>query len=433
MRWFPIVTIALAVTLQACASAPATMPVTPAALAPAAVAPAVAEARSPITILISIDGFRPDYLTRGVTPNLSRLAAQGVEAAMRPSFPSKTFPNHYALVTGLRPDRNGITANKMEDPSRPGEVFTMASDDPFWWNEGKPIWVDAEQAGIRTATMFWPGSNVAVGGTKAREWPYEISGGVRPSDWQQYNEAIGTTQRINTMLDWMRRPATIRPRLATLYFEGVDTAGHVFGPDDARTTAAVAAVDATIGQLVDGLAAIGQPANLVIVADHGMAATSSTRTIALDRILTPGDYRLIETGPYASLEAVKGHEASLEAKLLVPHEHMTCWRKGEIPARLHYGSNPRVPPYLCLAQTGWQVADKAPRRAESGGNHGFDNASPEMAALFIANGPAFAPGRTIAPFDNVDVYALLRDLIGLPAASGVDGTDTVFKPVLVGR
>ncbi|MCC2976872.1 ectonucleotide pyrophosphatase/phosphodiesterase [Sphingomonas sp. PL-96] len=406
------------------AAAQTTQPV-----APAQAATAQAEARAPVTILVSIDGFRPDYLARGVTPVLSRLAATGVTGPMHPSFPSKTFPNHWTLVTGVRPDRHGIVANRMEDPADPKNVFTMTSDEPEWWNAAEPIWVAAEKAGIRTATQFWPGSNVAIGGTRAAEWPHEITGGTRPSDWQQYNEAISPTQRVNGVLDWLRRPAAIRPRLLTLYFEAVDTAGHRFGPDSAEVNAAITGVDASIGALVDGLAALGQPANLVIVADHGMAATSSERAVALDKIADPALYHVVEAGPYASLTPLPGKEAAVEQALLKPHAHMQCWRKGEIPARFHYGRNPRVPAILCLAETGWQVLPTTPDRPQTGGNHGFDNMAPEMAALFIANGPAFASGRTLPGFDNVDVYPLLRDLIGLPAAAGVDGTDAPFRSV----
>ena len=158
---------------------------------------AQAEQRVPVTILVSIDGFRADYLQRGVTPNLAALASSGVEAPMRPSFPTKTFPNHWAIVTGDRPDRNGIVANNMEDAARPDEKFTMASDDPFWWNDVEPIWVTAEKAGVRTATMFWPGSNVPWGGTQDKEWPRAIHGGARPQDWAQFNQQIGGTQRVN--------------------------------------------------------------------------------------------------------------------------------------------------------------------------------------------------------------------------------------------
>ena len=430
---------ALALTLAGCAypgTPPALAPITTAAAAPpgtagqtSSVAQRSDEARAPVTILVSIDGFRPDYLDRGVTPNLNRLRAGGVFASMRPSFPSVTFPNHWTLVTGLRPDRSGIVGNKMQDAARPGETFTMASDDPFWWSESTPIWVDAERAGIRTATMFWPGANVAVGGTAKPDSHGAIAGGTRPQDWQQFNQQVSGTQRVNAVLDWLRRPAAIRPKLVTLYFDTVDSVAHANGPDAAATIQAAANVDASIGMLVDGLAGLGQTANLVIVADHGMAATSSTRVVALDRIADAADYRTVETGAYASLNAVPGHEASLEARLLKPHDHLQCWRKAEIPARFHYGRNPRVPGYLCLAETGWRVEQSVPTKVSSGGSHGFDPFAPEMRAVFIANGPGFARGKTLASFDNVAVAPLLRDLVGLPAKQGLDGSSLRFHNV----
>jgi predicted AlkP superfamily pyrophosphatase or phosphodiesterase len=419
MRWYSkIAAAALAALLQACATAPALTPPPPAA----------AEVRAPVTILVSIDGFRPDYLERGVTPNLSRLATEGASAAMRPSFPSKTFPNHWTLVTGLVPDHHGIVANKMEDPNRPGETFTMATDDPYWWGTAEPIWVDAEKAGIRAGTLFWPGSNVPIGATKADKWPYEITGGTRPEDWAQFNQALTGEQRVNGLLDWLRRPAAIRPRFLTLYFDTVDSAGHSYGPMDARTTQAAADVDKRIGELVAGLETLGQPANLVIVADHGMAATSSDRVVLLG--LPADSYHLIESGPYAGLNPLPGKEAAVEKALLGHREHMDCWRKSEIPARFHYGTNPRIPAILCLAETGWQIAEKPPKEKSAGGNHGYDNQSPDMAALFIAHGPAFRPAK-LPPFDNVDVYPLLRDLLGLPPKPGVDGTDAPFRDALI--
>ena len=391
------------------------------------------EQRVPVTILVSIDGFRPDYLDRGVTPRLSALAATGVEASMEPSFPSKTFPNHWTLVTGLYPDHHGITANKFEDPARPGETFTMASDDPYWWNAAEPIWVTAEKAGIRTATMFWPGSNVAWGGTRAAEWPNDITGGTRPEDWQQFNQDVSGYQRVAAVIDWLRRPASTRPRFVTLYFDTVDTAGHRYGPAAPETTQAVADVDTQIGRLIDGLAALGQPANLVIVADHGMAATSTARTIALDSIAPPAEYRIEEAGPYAGLYPTAGHEAELAKAMLGKHPHMTCWRKSEIPARFHYGTSARIPPYFCLADDGWTIAASAPAKAQTGGQHGYDNHAPDMRALFIAHGPAFQQGKTLPTFENVDVAPLLRDLLGLPAGARLDGTDAPFRAVMVQR
>jgi predicted AlkP superfamily pyrophosphatase or phosphodiesterase len=423
--------IAAALALAGCA-----FPYPPPALAPAsspAAAPLTAarvtEARPPVTILVSIDGVRPDYLDRGATPHLHRLKALGVSAAMRPSFPSVTFPNHWTLVTGLRPDRTGIVGNRMEDPRRPGETFTMQSDDPFWWNEAEPIWVTAEKAGIRSATMFWPGANVAVGGTMEAGGHRTVTGGVRPRDWQQYNEALTGEQRVAAVIDWLRRPAAIRPRLITLYFDTVDTAGHSFGPDDPRTIEAVAAVDAQIGALIDGLATLAQPANLVVVADHGMAATSSSRTVALADLADPADLRAIDTGSFATIVPLPGREDAVARALLRRHRHVECWRKEAVPARFHYGRHLRVAPFVCLAETGWLIVKSPPAAPFAGGAHGYDPADRAMRALFLASGPAFAAGRRVGEFDNVDIAPLLRRLIGLPQTD-LDGTDAPFRSVL---
>lgn len=393
------------------------------------VSTAAREERAPVTILISIDGFRPDYLDRGATPELSALAAAGASGAMRPSAPSVTFPNHWTLVTGLRPDRHGIVANSFEDARRPGQTFTMASDDPFWWNDAEPIWVTAERAGVRTATVSWPGSNVAWGGTATTGAHRRITGGVRPRDWHQYNEAVSDGQRVDAAIDWLRRPAATRPRFVTLYFDRVDTAGHEHGPDAPETTAAVAQVDAAIGRLRRELAAMGQPANLVIVADHGMAETRVERTIRLDRILGAGDYRLVFGGAVVGIEPVAGRETKVAAALLRPHDGMTCYRKAALPAALGYGRNARVPSFVCTVEVGRVAYDKPPRADQPriGGAHGYDPAHPTMRALFLASGPAFRPGVKLAPFDNTAVAPLLRELLGLPAGTGLDGTAVPFE------
>nr|WP_231731678.1 ectonucleotide pyrophosphatase/phosphodiesterase [Sphingomonas sp. CCH5-D11] len=414
---------------------PGTPPALPLATSPAPQTTLAAqnEIRTPVTILVSIDGFRTDYLKRGVTPNLSRLAKEGVTGPMRPSFPSKTYPNHWTLVTGLRPDRHGITANMMEDPARPGEVFTMATDDPFWWNAAPPIWVTAEQAGVRTASMFWPGSTVAWGGTRATEWPNTLTGGVRPSDWQAFSQQMPGENRVRQVIDWMRRPADIRPQFVTTYFDVVDTEGHRGGPDSAGVQTALAEVDRQIGELVSELAELGQPANLIIVSDHGMAATSSERVVPLDQIVAATDARIVEAGPYATFAPLPAREAAVASALLKSHPHMECWRKENIPARFHYGRNTRIPPFLCLAADGWELMKTAPAQSYTRGNHGFDPMAPSMSALFIANGPAFARGQTLRAFDNVAVAPLLRTLLRLPADPKLDGTDAVFRPVLQNR
>ncbi|MBO6526727.1 alkaline phosphatase family protein [Erythrobacter sp.] len=403
---------ALALGLASIVGGCATFPDAPVASAPV-------EQREPVTILVSIDGFHPDYLDRGLTPTLSRLAAEGAIASMRPSFPTKTFPNHWTLVTGLVPDHHGITANRMEDEDRPEETFTMATVDPYWWSEAKPVWVEAEEAGIRSAAMFWPGSAVPWGGTAVRFGP--VTDGIMPSDWQAFSMQVSNTQRVNSVLDWLRRPAEIRPEFLTLYFDTIDTAGHDDGPVGEEIDAALRDIDGHIGHLVSGLGTLDQPANLVIVSDHGMAATSSEKMIVLADIVDPSLYRLVERGAYATFEATEGNTAALEAALLRDHPNMECWRKGEMPARFQYGTHERIPPYFCLPDTGWTITSSASDATWSGGNHGYDHFAPEMAALFIAHGPAFQSGVILDGFQNTAVAPLLRHLLGLPQATRADG------------
>lgn len=373
-----------------------------------AVCPAQAqETRKPVTILISIDGFRADYRERGITPTLSKLAAEGAHGALRPSFPTKTFPNHYAIVTGKRPDTNGITGNNMIDPRRPAVKFSLGdpkqSLDPFWWDEAEPAWVTANKAGVRTATMFWPGSEVAI---------HEI----RPPDWLRYDENVGYAQRVNTILDWMRRPADIRPAFVTLYFEEVDSAGHEFGPDSAEVNAAIAEVDARIGDLVAGLAAMGQPAQLLVVADHGMRAIDESRVIQLADLIDLPSIIAVETGPYAAIEPAAGTDNRVYDALLKPHDHMTCNRREELPERLHYGKNPRVAAIICIAEPGWSILAGPPQWPVKGGAHGYDNQDPQMLALFVASGTPLKGDVGIV--DNIEVYPLLMRLIGVAPIPG---------------
>lgn len=362
-----------------------------------------APAKPPLTILISIDAFRPDYLDRGVTPVMSGLAAQGVRGALRPSFPSKTYPNHYAMVTGLRPDRNGIVANNMQDPAIPGVTFAMSNRaavaDRRWWDEALPIWVTAERSGMVTAPMFWPGADAAVHG-------------VLPHFNLVFDQTMSSDARVDRMLAWLDLPPDQRPRFATLYFDVVDTAGHDYGPDSAEVNASAAIVDAAIGRLVAGLKARGLEANLVIVADHGMTALSPQRRIYMDDLVPNDAYRTLDTEAFMTIYPAKGREAQVERALFSPHAHLHCWPKAKIPARFHYGRNPRVAPIFCLPDTGWTLTthDHVATKPELG-NHGYDNASPDMAAVFVANGPAFRRGVALPTFDNVDVYPLLAKLL----------------------
>jgi predicted AlkP superfamily pyrophosphatase or phosphodiesterase len=377
-------------------------------------------------ILISIDGYRADYLERGLSPQLAALAADGVRAqALKPAFPTLTFPNHYTIVTGLYPDHHGIVANRMIDPAS-GKRFahgdTKLAADPLWWTVD-PLWVSVERQGKHAATMFWPGSDVEIGG-------------VRPDYWAPFDASASLNGRVDQVLLWLGLPASRRPDFVTLYFEQVDHAGHEYGPDSAQLDAALRDVDAALGRLVQGLRRRGleRTANLVIVSDHGMAATDVTRTVLLDDVIDVSKVDLVNTGVLTGLAAKTGHATEVERALLAPQAHMTCRRKGDMPARLHYGTNARIPPLLCLADDGWTISTRRdlerPGHEVQKGEHGYDNDDPQMRAMFVAHGPAFRHGLVVPEFDNVDIYVLLTSILHLEPQPN-DGDYGVVAPMLV--
>ncbi|MDP3406066.1 MAG: ectonucleotide pyrophosphatase/phosphodiesterase [Brevundimonas sp.] len=384
------------------------------ACATANTATSQARQNRPLTILISIDGFHPDYLMRGATPTLSALAAEGATGVMRPSFPSVTFPNHYTLVTGLHPDHHGIVGNAFVDPVL--GRFSMASKEAGWWDQAEPVWVTAEKAGLTAATMFWPGSETEIRG-------------VRPTHWSPFDQTLTGDARVDRLLEWLDGPTP--PDLATLYFDIVDTAGHANGPGAEATTAAATAVDASIGRLMQGLEARGleDRVNLVVVSDHGMAATAPERAIYLDDLIEASALQVIYAGAVAYLDAAPGREAEVEAALVRRHPHAECWTRATIPARLVLGTNPRVSSIVCSADTGWLLATRARPVTRSGGAHGYDNAASEMSALFIAHGPAIRRGVILNDLDSVDVQPLLGRMLGIAVPAG-DGRAADTLPAM---
>ena len=401
----------LALSLTACAP-----------LAPVVPQPSQRTGPAPV-LLISLDAFRADYLQRGLTPNLARIAREGVRAEwMTPSYPSLTFPNHYTIVTGLRPDHHGIVHNNMRD-ARLG-AFSLSNREAIgtsaWWG-GEPIWITAEKAGMPTAPFFWPGSEAEIQG-------------VRPTRWQPYDEAVPVTKRVDTLLAWLGEPETTRPRFATLYVETLDNAGHRTGPDSVEMRDALREVDAAIGRLIDGLAAraLLDEVNLIITSDHGLATVAQGNTVAIEEMVDSKDAAVVSTGQSVGFNPVAGREKEAYAKLLGKHPRYDCWRKSELPERWHYGRNARVPEIVCQMHEGWDAATRAAlakRPQGTRGSHGYDPGLTSMRTIFIARGPSLRAGLVVPPIDNVDVYPLLMSLLGLQPA-GHDGNARTLAPAL---
>ncbi|WP_235974207.1 ectonucleotide pyrophosphatase/phosphodiesterase [Luteimonas deserti] len=384
---------------------------------------AAAASEPPTVVLVSLDGVRPDALGRGDTPTLDALAADGVQAWMRPSYPSLTFPNHYTLVTGLRPDRHGLIHNSMYDAElgefRLSDREAVSNGD--WYADGEPVWVTAERAGLPTATLSWPGSEAAVRG-------------LRPTRWLPYDEGRPIDTRVATMLEWLDEPSATRPRLATLYFEHPDKAGHDYGPNSPQYRQALRDVDAALGRLMDGIRSRGllDRVNLLVLSDHGMAEVPTGQVIAVESMASREEARIVSTGQVIGLVPNPGFEAAVAARLLGAHAQYDCWRREAMPARWQFGTHPRVPPIVCQMHPGWDAiseAGLARRPQRTRGSHGYDPDLPEMRAMFVAHGPVFRRGVTLDGFDNVDVYPLLTRLLGIEAQPN-DGDPATLLPAL---
>jgi predicted AlkP superfamily pyrophosphatase or phosphodiesterase len=304
--------------------------------------PAALPPHPPTVILVSFDGFRWDYPTKAPTPNLDTLAARGVKADnLIPAFPSKTFPNHYSIITGLYPGHHGIVANNIYDPAT-GRSFAMSKraevQDPMWWG-GDPIWSIAERAGEKTAPFFWPGS----------EAPHA---GRMPTYWQPYDASMPADARVDQVLGWLDLPAAERPRFMTLYFEDTDTAGHDFGPDSPQVRDAITSDDRHLGRLVDGLTRRGllDQIDLVVVSDHGMAAISTSRVVIVDDYIPLDEVTISDINPTLGVFPKPGKGDAIYDALAHANPHLAVYRRGETPARWHYDGSPRVPPILGVAQ-----------------------------------------------------------------------------------
>lgn len=389
-------------------------------------APSVATATTapPTVLLLSIDGLRADMVDRGHSPNLARLAREGVRSVgMSPSYPSLTFPNHYTLVTGLRPDHHGIIHNSMraEDLGDFRLDNRDAVTNPAWWG-GEPIWVGVEKAGYKSATWSWPGSEAAIQGVHANQW-------------HAYDESVPLPERMQLVLSWLQgAPDGHKPRLAAAYMEQVDKAGHNHGPDSPEYAAAVRQVDAAIGQLLDGMRRDGllDQTNVIVVSDHGMANVPDGQVIATEDMVAPEIAREVSVGQSVGFTPQPGREREAEKALLGAHPHYDCWKKEHLPARWHYGTHPRIPPIVCQMHEGWDALTRksiARRPPGSRGSHGYDPALPSMQAVFVARGPSFRQGLLLPRFDNVDVYPLLARLTGITAAPN-DGDPQALQQAL---
>ncbi|GJL92355.1 ectonucleotide pyrophosphatase/phosphodiesterase [Hyphococcus sp.] len=377
-------------------------------------------------ILIGLDGLRADAIDRfpDAAPNLSAMAARGVRASgMVPAMPSKTFVNFYTIATGLYPEHTGIVSNSSYSRSLNRVMKRTDHSQSAWWG-GEPIWVTAEKQSVKTATMFWLGSEAEIGG-------------VRPSYWLPYEHKKPDHERVAQVLSWLALPEAARPRLVTVYYDHVDTAEHSYGVGSEEERLAIARVDANVGEIVAGVRALGleDKTNFIVVSDHGMANVPAGNIAYLNDYISLDDVFIPEfegpDGPgrdplvhiFVENGDVDGaYEALAEAALSAPFK---VYRREHLPERWHMNNPDRTGDIVAVADEGWQLFAKGLTakypEAPNGGVHGFDRHLPSMLATFIADGPRFADGVIAEPFDNVEVYGMIAEILGVaPAATDGD-------------
>lgn len=373
----------------------------------------------PTLVLISIDGVHPSYLERYPSQHLNALADAGVRvAALQPVFPSKTFPNHYSLVTGLHPESHGVIDNSMYDPEWDAR-FSMRMPEEVgnarWWG-GEPIWVTAEKQGQVAATYFFPGSEAAIQG-------------VRPSHWFPYDGTIPNRQRVDTVLDWLQLPLNERPRIITLYFSDVDSAGHAHGPNSAQVRQAMQNIDEEIGYLVAGLTELEllDQVDLLITSDHGMAEVNQAQHIVIDQAFDPELASYVRySRELVSIFPKEGQKEAIyqQLKTQLPAEGVRLYRKSELPERFHFQQHRRIAPIQVLAEVDWILVRRswlpgminAPTYREPRGSHGYDNTEPSMQGMLIAHGPSFRQQHAVEQLSMVDLYQVMTTILGLEAA-----------------
>jgi len=380
-------------------------------------------------LLVSLDAFRHDYLDRYQVPVLERIASAGIRAeGLVPPFPSKTFPSHYTIATGLYPGHHGITGNTFYDRAtdRWFRVKDGAAIRDGRWYGGEPIWAAAEREGVKSAVYFWPGSEAEVGG-------------VRPTYLKHYDSKVSDEQRVDETVGWLRLPAASRPHLLLLYLSDVDDTTHRFGPETPHTAAAVASIQRALARLADsvGTMPLRDSLDVVVVSDHGMADAPATQTIPIVPLLTAAGLdtsrvRFGDNGPVMSIW-LNGDAAFARRTLDVLEHALThahAYARGATPARWHLDGNPRGGDIVVAADLGYVLVRGATDHFGDVGTHGWDPAYQEMQGIFIAAGPQVRRAGRIPAFESVHVYPFLAALLGLEHAPRTDGDPRVLAPYL---
>lgn len=371
-------------------------------------------------VMLSLDGFRWDYPDSISTPNLDKIKAKGIKAkSLKPAFPTKTFPNHYTMATGLYPDNHGIVLNNFYAPeiSKSYSMVDSASRNNPEFYGGEPLWETAEKNGLTAATFFWVGSDVLGAKNKA-------------TYWESYDKTIPFSARIDSVINWLKLPKENRPELIMWYMHEPDATGHYAGPHAAPTDSVVRRLDSMLGIFLKKINHLPfkEQINIIVTSDHGMGKISNNRVVNLASHTDSTWFSRIEGHNPNYLFQVKEGYLDTAYKTLAQTDHISVWKHGEVPQELNYGNSPRTLDLIVLADSSWSVT-YGKKKIKYAATHGFDNRNKDMHAIFYAFGPDFKENYTAETFENVDLYGLICEILNLEAANN-DGKIKRIKPML---
>lgn len=385
----------------------------------------------PYVLLVSFDGFRYDYVERFKPSFFATFIAEGSQAkSLIPCYPSKTFPNHYTLVTGLYPAHHGLVDNDFYD-TRKREHYqirnrkVMADADYYG---GTPLWQLASKHGIKSASCFWVGSETATG---------------HPDYYLKYDATLSNTDRIDQVLTWLSLPEQDRPHFITVYFSLTDDIGHQYGPESDTMRSAVLEADKILERLVNGIDKKRLPVNIIVVSDHGMKAIAQADSsyVLVPEVLAGTDTTGLVYANAGSQVHLYQPDAVRRDKLYADlKQRETTYRvllQSELPAHWQYRS-PRIGDILLVAKSGYYFLDRDRSQLKKvlkpwgwAGVHGYD-ASEGMAmhGIFYGRGPNIRPGYTLESFENIHIYPLIARILDLPIPV-IDGklsvTDRIYR------
>ena len=364
-------------------------------------------------LLISMDGFRYDYLNKANTPNFDLLIQSGVTSnALVPVFTTKTFPNHYSIATGMYAENHGLIANTFyaRDLKKPYAIRDRNAVENGDFYGGEPIWVTAERQGVITASYFWVGSEAVIKGRQ-------------PTYWKKYDQKLAFEARIDSVVSWFSYPAQSRPRLVLLYFHEPDWTGHTYGPNSPETISQIERMDSVLGNLISKTSnlTISSKLNIIIVSDHGMTDVYPEQIIDLSTYTDLSNMNVAGAGPTVFISSKSKKLLKKAYKDLKVIDNANIYWKSNIPKRFHYRNNIRIPDLLIVANEGWSLMPLGHGSSSPKGSHGYDNQLDNMKAIFIANGPSFKSGYARDEFENIHIYPLIAHILGINPFENIDG------------